>query len=167
YIDKNTKENIEFSFWGIQEITKLLEEYLINEKLFPKNFQSLLRKTLAFLDLPDYDLSHFYHLIENVFEVNHKQKKKVLKTIRLSRLCLSILFKWSQDIDNLKPAIYASERCILNCWDWLQHNGLFEKDYALREFYKLHLLKREIGITFFNKISEHYKTQHSLYRYSK
>src|SRR5690606_12718539 len=28
-------------------------------------------------------------------------------------------------------------------------------------------LKREIGITFFNKISEHYKTQHSLYRYSK
>ncbi|MHB1105832.1 MAG: hypothetical protein ACYCZ2_05660 [Lutibacter sp.] len=167
YINKNSENNLEFDFWGIGEISQMLDEYLITEKLFPEEFQSLLRKTLAFLDLPDYKMTHFYILIDKVFEIKYKQKKKVLKQMRLLRLCLSIIFKWSQDIENIKPSIYASERSILKCWDWLQKNELLDEKYIFPEFYKLHLLKREIGITFFNKVYDNYRIQHSIYRYSK
>lgn len=168
YINKYSEDNnIEFEFWGIGEILDKIEKFLITEKLFPPELQSLLRKTLAFLDLTDYNLSHFYLLIDKILDVNFKQEGKILKTLRLLRLSLNILFKWAQDIDNLKPSINSSERAILRCWDWMQKNELLDKQFAISEFYKLHILKLEIGIHFFNKLSDHYNVQHSLYRYSR
>lgn len=145
----------------------LLDTYLATEKLFPVEYQSLLRKTLAFLDLPDYNLSHYYELLEKILSIGEKQRQKILKRQRLVRLCLGIVFKWSQDIDNLKPALIASERTLLLSWDWIERNRHFEKNYVQQEFYFLYELKRKIGIDFYNKVHKHYKVKHSLYRYSK
>lgn len=167
FVNENSKEDIEFSFWGINEISKMVDEYLFTEKLFPSNLQSLLRKTLAFLDLADYDLRHFYLLIQEIFKEQEKQKQRILKRMRLMRMCLGILFKWSQDIDNLKPSFLAAERCVLLCWNWVQKGNHLDKKYVGQEFYQLHFLKREIGVVLFNKLSEHYRTQHSIHRYSK
>lgn len=167
FVNENSKEDVEFSFWGINEIAKMVDEYLLTEKLFPSSLQSLLRKTLAFLDLADYDLRHFYQLIEEIFTEQEKQKQRILKRMRLMRLCLGILFKWSQDIDNLKPSFLAAERCALLCWNWVQKGNHLDKKYVGREFYQLYFLKREIGVALFNKLSEHYRTQHSIHRYSK
>ena len=167
YIDENTAENITYEFWGTGKIVSMLDNYLISEKLFPGEYQSLLRKTLAFIELSDYNFSHFYELLNQILNENEKQKQKILKKLRLIRLCLNILFKWSQDINNLKPAILASERCMLLAWDWIAKNKHFDKDYVKKEYYLIFSLKRRIGITFFNKVASHYTTQHSIYRYSK
>ncbi|RIV68942.1 hypothetical protein [Flagellimonas aequoris] len=167
YIDSNSNKKRTYDFWGTTRIASMLDTYLDNEKLFPAEYQSLLRKTLAFLDVPDYNLSHFYELLDQILRKDAKQKQKILKKLRLVRLCLNILFKWSQDLKNLKPAVLASERCILLCWDWIFKNGHLEKAYVKQEFYMFYGLKRRIGITFFNKVVQHYQTKHSIYRYSK
>jgi len=167
YVDSNSNKKRSYDFWGTAKIASMLDTFLGNEKLFPIEYQSLLRKTLAFLDLPDYNLSHFYDLINQILSSNAKQKQKILKKLRLIRLCLNIIFKWSQDTNNLKPAFFASERSMLLCWDWIFKNGHFDKLYVKQEFYMFYGLKRRIGITFFNKAAQHYHTQHSIYRYSK
>lgn len=167
YVNQNTTKKVEYGFWGTGEISAMLDEYLIGEKLFPEEYQSLLRKTLAFLDLPDYNLSHFYQLIELILSKQFKQKRQILKRLRLVRLCLNIIYKWSQDIDNLKPSIFASEKCLLLSWHFLQTGKHLNKSFALREFYQIHLLKRVIGVNYFNKVHKHYQTEYSLYRYSK
>src|SRR5690554_3479633 len=167
YINENSQDNLEYAFWGIGKISEMLDVYLNNEKLFPLEYQSNLRKTLVFIDLPDYDLSHFYELIEKILQKAEKQKRKILRQQRLVRLCLNIIYKWSEEIDNLKPALLAAERCMLLSWDWLQKGKHLDKKYARSEFYKLHSLKRTIGINYFNKVNTHYTTPHSLYKYSK
>lgn len=167
YVEQNTTDTIEYNFWGTGEITAMLDDYLVNEKLFPQEYQSLLRKSLVFLELPDYDLQHFYALIQQILEKQPKQKKQILKKLRLVRLCLSIIYKWSQDYNNLKPSIYASERCLLLVWHFIQEGKLIEETYARTEFYKIHLLKRRINLNYFNKVVEHYKVEHSLYKYSR
>lgn len=167
YVDSNSTKKRSYDFWGTAKISSMLDTYLNNEKLFPTEYQSLLRKTLAFLDLPDYNLSHFYDLLNQVLSQDVKQKQKILKKLRLIRLCLNIIFKWSQDVNNLKPAVVASERSILLCWDWIYKNNHFDKNYVKEEFYMFYGLKRRIGITFFNKLAQHYHTRHSIYRYSK
>ena len=48
YIDQNTTDAVEYDFWGTGEITAMLDDYLVSEKLFPQEYQSLLRKSLAF-----------------------------------------------------------------------------------------------------------------------
>lgn len=167
YINENSEDNLEYTFWGIGKISEMLDVYLDNEKLFPLEYQSNLRKTLAFIDLPDYDLSHFYELIGKILQKEEKQKQKIIRQQRLVRLCLNIIYKWSEEIDNLKPALLAGERCMLLSWDWLQKGEQLNKRYARSEFYKLHSLKRTIGINYFNKVNTHYTTPHSLYKYSK
>lgn len=167
YVDNNSKKKRKYAFWGTGTLVDLLDSHLATEKLFPIEYQSLLRKTLVFLELPDYNLSHYYELLERILSVGEKQRQKILKRQRLVRLCLGIIFKWSQDIDNLKPALLASERTLLLTWDWIQRDGHFNKKYVQQDFYYLYELKRNIGITFYNKVHKHYKTRHSLYRYSK
>ncbi|NQY07417.1 MAG: hypothetical protein HRT68_14785, partial [Flavobacteriaceae bacterium] len=167
YINKHTKKKRSYEFWGTATLAEMLDSYLNNEKLFPQEYQSLLRKTLVFLDLPDYDYSHFFELINKILSKTEKQKQKILKKLRLVRLCTGIIFKWSQDIDNLKPALISSERSLLASWSWIQEGEHLSKNYIKTEFYSLYLLKRKIGILYFNKVVNHYNTQHSLYRYSK
>lgn len=167
YVDKNSKKKRKYVFWGTGTLVDLLDTHLATEKLFPTEYQSLLRKTLAFLDLPDYNLSHYYELLQKILNVGEKQRQRILKRKRLVRLCLGIVFKWSQDIDNLKPALIASERTLLLSWHWIQKHKHFEKSYVQQEFYHLYELKRRIGIEFYNKVHQHYKARHSLYRYSK
>ena len=53
YCDLNSKENWDYEFWGTGKIVSMLDTYLISEKLFPAEYQSLLRKTLAFIELFD------------------------------------------------------------------------------------------------------------------
>lgn len=167
YVDANTDSKIEYDFWGIHEISSLLEKYLENEKYFPEEYQSLLRKSLVFLDLPDYDLSHFYSLIKNILSKRHKQKRKILKRLRLVKLCLSIIYKWSDDNENLKPSIYASEYCLLHAWQYIAEGKHLDKTYVRLEFYNLHYLRRNIVIKYFNKTMNHYLIDYGLYNYSK
>ncbi|XCF07841.1 hypothetical protein ABI125_08255 [Tamlana crocina] len=167
YVEQHTTDKIDYDFWGTEKISAMLEDYLESEKLFPQEYQSLLRKSLAFLDLVDYDLSHFYSLIRQILEKPSKRKRQVLKKLRLVRLCLNIIYKWSQDNNNLKPSIYASERCLLLVWHFMQSGNHLDKNYVRLEFYKIHSLKRIIGVNYFNKVVEHYKVEHSIYRYGK
>ncbi len=160
------KRELEFKFWGTDEIVSLLEKHLLNEVLFPAEYRSLLRKTLAFLDLPDFDLKHFYLLIEKILSVKGS-KKQQLKKMRLVSLCVNMLWTWCEDVGNLKPAIYGAERSLLLTWYWLQSNDLLKEKYALREFEKLHHLKKDINHQFFIKTYEHCSVRDSLYKYSR
>ncbi len=167
YVDKNSNRKRQYAFWGTGILVDLLDTHLATEKLFPSEYQSLLRKTLVFLELPDYNLSHYYDLLEKILSINEKQRQKILKRQKLIRLCLGIVFKWSQDIDNIKPALIASERTLLLAWNWIHRNDHFDKKYVKQELYSLFELKRVIGIAFFNKAHKHYRIRHSLHRYSK
>ena len=166
YINNNTTDGIEFDFWGIDKLVYYLETYLLSDALFPPRLRKLLSQTLSFIDLPDYDLRHFCILIHSVLnEGQQRSKKQVLKKIRLVKLCLSILLKWCQDVDNLRPAVIASERVLLNIWDWMKKDDMLSKNYILQEFYQLNSYKREINKTYFNKIQAHCYVQDSLQRY--
>jgi hypothetical protein len=167
YVDLNTTDKVEYDFWGTGEISAMLDDYLVKEKLFPQEYQSLLRKSLVFLELPDYNLQHFYVLIGQILEKQSKQKRQILKKLRLVRLCLNIIYKWSQDNENLKPSIFASERSLILVWQFIQQGGHMEKTFVRQEFYKIHLLRRIIGVNYFNKAAMHYRTEHSLYKYSR
>lgn len=164
YINKyHKKGKLEFEFWGIDKLVDLIDNYSISEQMFSREDRLLLRKTLSFLDLPDYDLRHYYELVKNILEKTNKRKNSLVKKVRLCSLCLNILFKWSQEINNLKPVVIASERLLLSLWDWIKAEDLFNKPVVLKEFYKLHLQKLQIGRSYFAKLQKHCYVKDALY----
>lgn len=154
YTDEKTKlGEIEFDFWGGDKLSLLIEKYLFNEFLFPPFVQSYLRKTLAFIDMNDYDLSHYYQLIEEIlFRKEAQQLKEKLKVLRLLHLSLNVIFQWSQNANNLKPAFLSAERVTLRVWEWLYVYSLFEDKKIVTEFSKIEATRYSINNTYFNKI---------------
>ncbi|WP_299664763.1 hypothetical protein [uncultured Polaribacter sp.] len=167
YTEKYESDDLKFDFWGIDDITKMVSENLLSERLFNPKMRSLLKKTLAFLELKDYDLNHYNRLVDTILDKPIKTKKPLLKRLKLLRICLSIVFKWAEDNGYIKSAIFAADKTILKVFEWLSNQEHFKEKYIRLEFYEIHLLRRKIGISYFNKVSKHYFVEHSLQRYSR
>ncbi len=167
YTEKFKEKGLEFDFWGIDDISKMVSENLLSDRLFNSEMRSLLKKTLAFLELKEYDLKHYKELVDLILDKPIKTKKPILKRLKLLQICLNIIFKWSEDNGYLKSAIQASDKTILKAFEWLSNQGHFKERYIYLEFYNIHLLRRKIGIAYFNKVNEHYFVEHSLQRYSR
>lgn len=166
FINKESREGeLEFSFWGTDALLQRIEKHLMNEALFPNEHRTLLLKTLSFLELPDYDLRHFYELLQLIL-IDQGTKKVIQKKFRLQLLCVNILHKWCEDADNLKPSLIASERSLLLTWNWMRKENLFAEAYAVQEFQKLHLNRLGVVATYFSKIQMHCHVPDSLYGYS-
>lgn len=94
YVKNNIKPGkVEFALWNADKLSILIERYFLDEYLFPEKSRKKLRKTLAMLDLSEYDLSHFYALLEEILfksklpkKMNASAGKKRLKAIRLIHL---------------------------------------------------------------------------------
>lgn len=159
--------DIEYQFWGIDDITKMVSQNLLSERLFNSEMRSLLKKTLAFLELKDYDLNHYNRLVDLILDKPIKTKKPILKRLKLLQICLSIVFKWAEDNGYIKSAMYAADKTIIKAFEWINNQDYFKQKYIYLEFYNIHLLRRKIGIAYFNKVNDHYYVEHSLQRYSR
>ncbi len=167
FTNDESNDKISFDFWGIDALTLNVEQYLLNGKLFSEKTQNLLKKTLIFLEVSDYDLKDFYQLIENIYSSLDVTRKKLsranLRLFRAANLCLNIVFQRGKEIDNLKPVINASERLLLVTWGVLSKNDLIRKGY-ITEYFKMMRSKEHIDFEYFSKIRDHLHLEEGLSR---
>ncbi|MCK9375865.1 MAG: hypothetical protein M0P73_06935 [Syntrophobacterales bacterium] len=163
---KTVEGDIEFAFWGADNLSILIENYLMEEFLFPDSIKKGIRKTLAFMDMNDYDLSHFFSLVDDIlFKSDLSSKKNRLKALRLLNLCLNIVFHWAKEENNLKHPFLASERLILRLWAWIRQNNLLGEEYIRIEFTKIYLTLKNIWIDYYNKVHRHFIVPDGLFGY--
>lgn len=131
YIETNSKKDeIEFDFWGGDKLAIEIEKHIFNEYIIPKEQRSLFRKALALIGDTDYDLRDYYQFLDEVLFKNELEKesdKKILKALRLIYLSLNIVVYWSQSENNLKHGLLATERTLLNIYEFLHNNDLMKK----------------------------------------
>ncbi|BAF72559.1 hypothetical protein [Sulfurovum sp. NBC37-1] len=156
YIEKNSIENkIEFEFWGGDKLALFVEEYIFNEYIIPAEQRSLFRKTLALIGDIDYDLSDYYQFLNEILFNNKLETlndKKILKSLRLIFLSLNIIDFWAENEDNLKKSLYASEKTLLNVYQFLNKNNLQKKKHLKEMFNKLYKKHLDIQKKYFKKI---------------
>jgi hypothetical protein len=107
YEGTHQTKDLTFSEWGGDKLTQLIEKYFLNENLLPKDFQSMLRKSLALIDEPTASYKHFSQL---VFALSKAEKNKDrIKSLRQLRISLGILIAWCKEADNLESAYLSSD----------------------------------------------------------
>ncbi|ETT57076.1 hypothetical protein C173_32246 [Paenibacillus sp. FSL R7-277] len=154
--DHRVESKIEFDFWGGDVLSSLIVRYMLNEYIMPDSIQKQIRKTLAFLDLVEYDLSDYYDLIEEIlFNDALNAKNKPLKVLRCLHLCLNLVYHWSAEVGNLKNAFLAAERMILRVWEWLHQEDLNINANIWAIFHSINNTRCQIGKEYLNKISPH------------
>lgn len=158
YTRNNSSSDRSYDFWGIDKLILLAERAQFSESLFPKDVQSMLRKSLALLDLAEYDYRHFYALLDKLLELPEAgsgiTKKEAIKKIRLINTCQSIVLYWAQGYNNLKPALIISERVLLNTWRWIEKNEYALDAEIMREYFAILRSKTDIDIKYFVKVKD-------------
>lgn len=157
--------NVEYDFYGGDKLAILMEQYLFNEYIIPVKHKNKIRKTLALIGDPDYNLEDYFEFLDaELKNVSKNEKPKdVIKKLRLIYLIINILHKWSEDKDNLKHAILASERTALNVWGYIVKNDFFEKNEVMNLFENIYLKKIKIQKDYFIKVVPVLRARNGLY----
>ena len=152
--DEFISAGIEFEQWDIRELTKLFSKYLLNEYLLVKpELLNLFKKSLAFLDVPEYDFRHFKLLVDKLLKSYPKYTAKNIRKI-ISTFCMigAMVLHYAKEADNLHPAKDCLTFMLLKVWGWiLEKNAIKSKKIAISEFIKLHMIHFQMLELYFAK----------------
>lgn len=165
--EKYGKKNIAINFLGIDDIANQVNVEFLFDTLLDNENQSLFRKTLAFMDLADYHYHHYTQLLDTLFSKTLSRKRDLQKLLRLVKLLLHLMFKWSEEVGNLKSAITLSHITLLKTYNYLAINKKLDLKYTQEEYFKIYGLSRLIAVDYYNKVNDHYFVEQSIQRYSK
>ena len=165
--EKHSKDNIVIDFLGIDDITNQVKDDFLFDTLLDKENQALFRKTLAFMDLTDYQYHHYIQLLDALFDKAILRKRELQKLIRLIKLLLDLMFKWSDEVGNLKSAVTLSHITLLKTYNFLTKSNKLKLKYIQEEYFKIYSLSRLIAVDYYNKVNDHYFVEQSVQRYSK
>lgn len=151
-----------YELWNGDRVAKMIEDHLLDEYALPSEARSDFRKALALIAEPEYDLTHYYRVLQRLLlsepamdgktTTTSKQLTKALNTVHFA---LNILFHWAQDEGNLRNALLAAERSVLWGWEALRRQSLMQDRPVRQAYARLFHGYRNITTTYFNKIQPH------------
>lgn len=162
---KTVKNKMEFDFWGGDQLSIFLEDYLFSEHLLPEKDKSNFRKALALIGENEYDLSHFYELLESLL-FQPTDEKKLVRSFRTINLALNIIFRWAESENNLNNAVKASERVVLWGWEAVRRNHLGKSKKVHQGYGDLFLSYLLVHQAYFKKLYPYLLEQDALSIYS-
>ena len=174
YAAANTEPGRTYALWNGDYIATKMEEHLLNEFALPAAARSELRRALALVGEPDYELGHFYTLLKILLDWVKEGKKKeekpekdCLREIRTVSLALGILCRWAAQDGNLKSAVIACERSLLWAWDALRRRGFTQNRNMIRGYTRIIGIYLSTTAEYFNKVQAHLHTQDAFARYHR
>ncbi len=142
-----------FERWDINHLTDLFSKHLFSEYLLADDESNrLFKRTLVFLDAPDYDFSDFKKLVLIQFKKTTTVKGRALKKFFSTlNLLISIIFQYSKENNNLVAAKDCSSFIILQTWAWVLQNKIEQKASIIEEFRKLLKIQYDVLNAYFSK----------------
>lgn len=163
-----TKEfpNGGFERWDIYHLTDLFGQYFFSENLLVDAESSqFFKRTLVFLDASDYDFNDFKTLIEIQIDklTGTNQQRNLKKFFATLNLLGTIVFHYSQENNNLRPAKTALNILILRIWAWILEHKLENKKAITNQFNKLLDIQRNVLDAYFEKTLSIAKMENGLF----
>ena len=132
-------------FWGGDQISTFIKQYMLNEHIFDEEDRLDLRKALALAGELDYDQKHLHRLFRRVLKLaddgtlvtKTKRGKDLVKALRVVSLSAQVFARWSEDEGNIKHALLAMERALLWSWHRIQLEPVKKRGQYLGEFGQL------------------------------
>lgn len=172
YFSSNTQPGRTYAVWNGDFVATKMEEYLLNEYALPAVGRSELRRALALVGEPDYELGHFYTLLKMLLDwakegekPEEKPEKDCLRDIQTASLALGILCRWAAQDGNLKNAVIACERSLLWVWDALCRRCVTGKPDIIRAYTRIIVIYLNTSTEYYNKVQAHLHTQDAFTRY--
>lgn len=174
YADRIKREGLVLETWNGDRVAELMEQYLLTENVLPGSARSQLRRALALVGEPDYDLQHYYALLREMLDWAAANPDGVAKQVRARvrslatvHLALGILCRWASADGNLRNALLAAERTVLWSWDAVRKAGSADDKDVFDAYVRLVHTYLEVSIEYFNKVQGHLYVKNAIARYHR
>jgi hypothetical protein len=120
----NQQPGFSFKFWGIDQLTPMIEEYVFDEALLLANGKSDLRAALAGLEDSQAAIHRFIRFVEACLVIPDSdssasaatRRRKFLRRCAAAAMGHGVLLVWGRTEGNLKPAAVCGEYLLLRLW---------------------------------------------------
>ncbi|WP_336516457.1 hypothetical protein [Pollutibacter soli] len=152
FINDEFPEN-NFERWDIYKLTELFSKYFFNEYLFIDHESvQLLKRTLIFIDVPDYNYSDFIQLVELQLEkITTVKGRPLLKFFASMNILSLLIIRYCTEKNNLEPAKQCLTFLLLRLWKWILSNNYFRRVSIRKAFEKLCGIQFDLLKAYFNK----------------
>lgn len=163
-----TDYEVSFAFWGGDALADLVDRYLVDEYLFPEDAQSVMRRTLALVGDPAFDLGPFEEMVDRTLRHDDMENRdKRLRSLRFLRLAVRVVYRWAEREGNLRPALLAAEYVFLRVWGTLVDRKLVSpKRRELPELAGFYEAWRDVLQATYDALQPHVELEHGLFGHS-
>lgn len=172
YADRIKRDGLDLETWNGDRVAELMEQYLLTENVLPGSARSQLRRALALVGEPEYDLQHYHELLRELLDwapANPagvaKQGRARVRSLATVHLALGILCRWASADGNLRNALLAAERTVLWTWDAVRKAEAAEDKDLFDAYVRLVHTYLEVSIEYFNKVQGHLFVKNAIARY--
>ncbi len=172
YADRIKRDGIDLETWNGDRVAELMEQYLLTENVLPGSARSQLRRALALVGEPEYDLQHYHELLRELLDWTPanpagvaKQGRARVRSLATVHLALGILCRWASADGNLRSALLAAERTVLWAWDAVRKADAAEDKDLFDAYVRLVHTYLEVSIEYFNKVQGHLFVKNAIARY--
>ncbi|MGY4816486.1 hypothetical protein ACVNP3_11180 [Pseudomonas chlororaphis subsp. piscium] len=147
-------------FWGSDQLTPWIEQYLFDETLLLDKGKSHLRAALAGLEESGTAIGRFSRFVEACFETPtgeaeqsaSTRKKKFLRRCATASMGWAVLLVWGESEENLKPGVVTGEQLILRMWAEAVKLGLSTDTTFTERLETMVGLQTRVLLEYFEKI---------------
>ncbi len=169
----NAQPGFTFDFWGIDQLTPLIEKYIFDESLLLANGKSDLRAALAGLEDSQASIHRFVRFIETSLgtpesEANQSastRRRKFLRRCAAAAMGHGVLVVWGKSENNLKPAVVGGEYLALRLWASAVDLGLTEDEEFQERLSATLGVHLQVLFDYFEKVLPVLKNQRALVRH--
>ena len=172
YADRIKRDGLDLETWNGDRVAELMEQYLLTENVLPGSARSQLRRALALVGEPEYDLQHYHELLKELLDwapANPagvaKQGRARVRSLATVHLALGILCRWASADGNLRNALLAAERTVLWAWDAVRKAEAADDKDVFDAYVRLVHTYLEVSIEYFNKVQGHLFVKNAIARY--
>jgi hypothetical protein len=124
----NNKRKVRIKNWDLEILAGYVVQFLLNERLFGDVPAAKLRRTLAFLEVPGYDLRHLKDLTHTLVPHPTSGEKTRQRALLQIRMVLGIVEHFAlTEAGNADLATRAYELGFLEVYAWLRRDELLGK----------------------------------------
>lgn len=145
-----------FDIWQLETLVSMVYDSMLNEKVFSESARELLRKVIVNLFNPEYDLSDYSSLLDDILAHEAKRTntsiKDVLKRLHKIKLILAIVFNYCKREEDSMLAIKAGELALLKVWHRYWQSGILSDPPLIGGFISLLFEKNQINQFYLSRI---------------
>jgi len=160
-------------FWGIDQLSPFIEQYLFDDALLLEKGKSDLRAALAGLDDTQASFSRFVRFVDDCLSTvddapdvsDNTRRNRFHKRAAAAAMGWAVLLVWGESEGNQKPGVLAGEYLLLRLWGESITQGVQDDALFLKRFETLAQLHSDALRRYYDRVMPSLLNRRNVLRY--